>query len=59
MVRADFSKALNDKLTMHQATLVLLSKGQIVSFTFIADSLDAVNDLIDGLSFSSPKPKAK
>jgi hypothetical protein len=44
---------------MHQATLVLLSKGQIVSFTFIADSLDAVNDLIDGLSFSSPKPKAK
>jgi len=59
MVRADFSKALNDKLTMHQATLVLLSKGQIVSFTFIADSLDAVNDLIDGFSFSSPKPKAK
>src|SRR6267154_1246855 len=45
VVRADFSKALNDKLTMHQVTLVLLGKGQIVSFTFIADSLDAVNDL--------------
>jgi hypothetical protein len=59
MVRDDFSKVLNDKLTMHQATLVLLSKGQIVSFTFIADSLDAVNNLIDGLNFSSPKPKAK
>jgi hypothetical protein len=59
VVRADFSKALNDKLTMHQATLVLLSKGQIVSFTFIADSLDAVNDRIDGLSFSLPKSKTK
>ena len=59
MVRADFSKALNGKLNMHQSTLVLLSKGDIVSFTFIADSLDAVNDLIDGLSFSSPKAKSK
>jgi hypothetical protein len=59
LVRVDFSKALNDKLTMHQSTLVLLSKGQIVSFTFIADSLDAVNDLIDGIGFSSLKSKAK
>jgi hypothetical protein len=59
MVRADFSKALNDKLTMHQTTLVLLTKAQIVSFTFIADSVDAVNDLIDGLSFFPPKPKMK
>ena len=59
MVRADFSKALNDKLTMHQATLVLLSKGQIVSFTFIAESVDAVDELIEGLSFSSLKSKAK
>src|SRR5882757_8245769 len=54
VVRADFSKALNDKLTMHQATLMLLNKGQIVSFTFIADGLDAVNDLIERLSFSLP-----
>ena len=59
VVRADFSKALNDKLTMHQATLMLLNKGQIVSFTFIADGLDAVNDLIERLSFSLPKPKSK
>lgn len=59
LVRADFSKALNDQLTMRQSTLVLLTRGQIVSFTFIADSLDAVNDLIDGISFSSSKSKAK
>jgi hypothetical protein len=59
LVRVDFSKALNDKLTMHQSTLVLLSKGQIVSFTFIAESVDAVDDLIDGLSFSALKSKTK
>jgi hypothetical protein len=59
LVRVDFSKALNDKLTMHQSTLVLLSKGQIVSFTFLAESLDAVDDLIDGISFSASKAKAR
>ena len=59
LVRVDFSKALNDKLTMHQSTLVLLSKGQIVSFTFLAESMDTVDDLIDGLSFTAPKSKAK
>jgi hypothetical protein len=59
LVRVDFSKVLNDKLTMHQSTLVLLTKGQIVSFTFIADSADGVNDLIGGLGFSSLKSKGK
>ncbi len=59
LVRGDFSKALNDKLSMHQSTLVMLTKGQVVSFTFIADSSDAVNDLIDGISFPALKSKAK
>ena len=59
LVRADFSKTLNDKLTMHQSTLVLLAKGQIVSFTFIADSAEEVNDLVDRLDFSASKSKAK
>ena len=59
LVRVDFSKVLNDKLTMHQSTLVLLTKGQIVSFTFIADTADGLNDLIDGLAFSVQKSKAK
>ncbi len=59
LVRVDFSKVLNDKLIMHQSTLVLLTKGQIVSFTFLADSADGVNDLIDGLGFSVQKSKAK
>ena len=42
-----------DKLTMRQCTLVLLAKGQIVSFTFIAGSEDELDDLMDGLHFGA------
>jgi hypothetical protein len=59
LVRIDFTKALSEKVVMHQSTLVLLVKGQIVSFTFVADSADAVDGLIDHVSFSVPKSKAK
>jgi hypothetical protein len=60
LLRADFSKprevkATNNKLTMRQCTLVLLAKGQIVSFTFIAGSEDELDDLMDGLHFSAAK----
>jgi hypothetical protein len=55
LVRADFTKPLNDKLTMRQATLVLLTKGQIVSFTFIAGSEEEIDNLIDELHFGSTK----
>ena len=64
LVRADFTKPLglnpnNDKLTMRQATLILLTHGQIVSFTFIAGSADELDDLIDGLHFGPPKTAAR
>jgi len=55
LVRADFSRPLTDKLTMYQSTMVLLTKGQIVSFTFIAGSEDEIDDLLDGLRFGAPK----
>ncbi len=58
-VRADFTKPLNEKLTMCQSTLVLLAKGQIVSFTFLAGSEDEVNDLIARLIFTPPKTPAQ
>jgi len=45
----------NDKLTMRQCTLVLLAKGQVVSFTFIAGSEDGLDDLMDGLHFGPAK----
>jgi hypothetical protein len=64
LLRADFVKtidvrATNDKLTMHQCTLILFAKGQIVSFTFIAGSEDDLDDLMDGLHFGAAKSSAK
>ncbi len=63
LLRADFTKPLevkttNDKLTMHQCTLVMLAKGQIVSFTFIAGSEEELDDLMDGLHFTAAKSSA-
>jgi hypothetical protein len=69
LVRADFVKTLvgktptgktpEDKLTMRQCTLVMLSKGQIVSFTFIASGEDELDDLMDGLHFTVATPPRK
>jgi hypothetical protein len=58
LLRADFVKTVGVKLTMHQCTLVLLAKGQIVSFTFIAGSEDELDDLMDGLHFAGAKSPA-
>jgi hypothetical protein len=58
LLRADFIKTLSDKFTMRQCTLVLLSKGRIVSFTFIAGSEDELDDLMDGLHFGTAKSAA-
>jgi len=58
LVRADFIEPLTDKLTMHQSTLILLAKGRIVSFTFVAGSEDEIDDLIDGLHFEAAKSSA-
>ena len=65
LAREDFSKELG-KLTMQQASLVMVQKGYVISFTFIAGSPDEVDELIAGLSFapilkpnSPPDAKAK
>jgi len=67
LLRADFIKPLevkttevqtSAKLIMRQCTLVLLTKGQIVSFTFIAGSEDELDDLMDGLHFMVAKTPA-
>jgi hypothetical protein len=50
LVRGDFSKPMGS-LTMHQSTLVMIEKGYVVSFTFIAGSEDEVDQLVEGLSF--------
>jgi hypothetical protein len=65
LLRADFSKTLGagtsagtskEKLTMRQCTLVLLTRGEIVSFTFIAGSEDELDNLMEGLHFAPAKP---
>ncbi len=58
LLRADFTKPLSDKVSMRQCTLILLAKGQIVSFTFIAGSEEELDDLMDGLHFTVAKPSA-
>ncbi|MFY9559205.1 MAG: hypothetical protein WAQ52_03140 [Terriglobales bacterium] len=59
LVRADFVKPLNDKLTMRQSTFVLLARGQIVSFTFLAGSEDEVEQALAGLSFTAKGAPAR
>ena len=64
LLRADFIKPLSaetagEKLTMHQSTLVLLTKGHIVSFTFIAGSEDELDEVMDGLHFGAAKSSAR
>jgi hypothetical protein len=49
--REDFSKTLGS-LAMKQSTLVILQKGVLLSFTFVAGSDDEISDLIDGLNFA-------
>ena len=51
LAREDFGRELG-KLTMQQASLVMVQKGYVVSFTFIAGSQDEAEELIAGLSFA-------
>lgn len=59
LVREDFSREQKDRPTIYQSTLVILSHGAIVSFTFLAASEDEVDSLIENLSFgTNPAPKS-
>jgi hypothetical protein len=50
LARSDFRKDLG-QLTLEQATLVMVEKGYVVSFTFIGSSQDEVQGLVEGLRF--------
>ncbi len=50
LVRGDFNKP-RGKLNMWQSSLVMIDKGLIVSFTFIAGSEDELDELIERLRF--------
>ena len=53
--RADYSKPRGG-LTMYQSSLAMLSKGYIVSFTFIAGNDQEIARLIESLKLSALKP---
>jgi hypothetical protein len=58
LLRADFTRTLGfenagEELIMHQSTLILLTKTQIVSFTFLAAGEEELDELMDGLHFTS------
>ena len=57
IAREDFSKPLGN-LTMQQASLVMVQKGYVISFTFIGGSADEVEGLITGLNFPSSQPSS-
>jgi hypothetical protein len=64
LVRADFVKSVRGKtsgeeLTMRQTTLIWVTKKRVLSFTFIADSEDRLDAIMDGLHFSNPKSSSR
>ena len=50
--RSDFQKDVGTHV-MRQSTLVMLDRGYVVSFTFIAGAEDDVEELVEGLSFGA------
>jgi hypothetical protein len=59
LARSDFSKEVSGT-TLYQASLVAMQKGYVLSFTFLGNTKDEVDTLIEGLTFSTssthPKP---
>jgi hypothetical protein len=57
IVRRDFIRSMGS-ISMHQSTLALLTKGSIVSFTFLSGSDDEVMALLEQLAFERPRKPA-
>jgi hypothetical protein len=58
LARGDFQKDVGTRV-MRQSTLVMLSRGYVVSFTFIGGTEDEVEELIGGLSFAPSRKSTK
>ncbi|MBV8053551.1 MAG: hypothetical protein JOZ80_20350 [Acidobacteriaceae bacterium] len=55
--RRDFTKDISG-VAMHQSTLAMLSRGYVLSFTFIGSSDEEVQQLIEFLRFGTPAKTA-
>lgn len=58
IVRRDFIRSMGS-VSMHQSTLALLTRGSIVSFTFLSGSDDEVTMLLEQLAFERPRKPAR
>jgi len=58
IARQDFAGQIHG-LATQQSTLVLLEKGYVISFTFIANNNDEMVELIEGLAFGKVKSPAR
>lgn len=58
VVRGDFEKNVGTRV-MLQSTIVVLSRGYAISFTFIGGTEDEVEELVEGLSFVATAKPAK
>jgi hypothetical protein len=52
LARGDYVKQISQDVSMYQGSLVLLEKGHVVSFTFLAGSEDELESLIMDLRFA-------
>lgn len=52
LIRADFHKDVGTRV-MHQSTLAMLAHGYAISITVIAGTEDDLEELIDGLTFTT------
>jgi hypothetical protein len=64
LVRADFVKSLHlktseEEVSMRQTTLIWVTKQRVLSFTFIADSEDRLDEIMDGLHFFIPRSSSR
>ena len=55
LARGDYIKRVADNVTMYQAALVLLERGYVVLFTFIAGSEDELESLVMDLKLGNLK----
>jgi hypothetical protein len=58
VVRRDYLKPVG-KLTMHQSTLAMLSRGYVLSFTFIGSNDEEIQRLIEWLKIGNPAKAVK
>lgn len=59
LARGDYVRQISQDVSMYQGSLVLLEKGYVVSFTFVAGSEDELESLIMDLRFAPSSARSR